>query len=383
VKRALVIALAFFTSLPALGQEKPLVQVSGYVQPAFGAKVRSLAVPRDRVEYGALVSRAGVIFSGERFKAWRYVVHLVLDGNAFNVLTGVSVVDTNGDGAPEGVDASRRSVTATILENVSITYQPHDLVSFTAGQTRIPFTIAQRSANSVLMFPTRAAPNEVFLSGSDRGALASLHLYDRALVSLGAFSGGSLGLSPDAASARGLVYSLRADVEPIGRMASAEGDYARGPLRFGAGFGALYRAADVFDASGYEAASFRDLRMSVSLRASVRGFYAQAEYLRRQRTDNLSARPQTATGAYGQASFYFPVAPSVALAPIARVGYSVVDETFAPRRTLSFDAGLSIFPAADAPEPDALRVLVQYVGERRSTEGEDAHGALVQLQYRF
>ena len=85
-----------------------------------------------------------------------------------------------------------------------------------------------------------------------------------------------------------------------------------------------------------------------------------------------------ATGAYTQASYFLPLRAPIGLAPIARVGYSAEDQSFAPRNTLFLEAGLTVYPMPD--EPDDLKIVAQYLGERRLTEDEDAHGAILQLQ---
>ena len=45
-------------------------------------------------------------------------------------------------------------------------------------------------------------------------------------------------------------------------------------------------------------------------RLAAYGLFLQFEYLRRLQTDDLSSRPATATGFYGQGSFYFPMPKS-------------------------------------------------------------------------
>src|SRR4051812_22040436 len=103
------------------------------------------------------------------------------------------------------------------------------------------------------MFPSRASPTEVFLSGSDVGILASTDLLDgRLLASLGAFNGMSLGLLGDGTQSRGAVFGARMDVNPLGRFGFAEGDMDRGPFRMGIGFGMVYRPATQFDDKGFE-----------------------------------------------------------------------------------------------------------------------------------
>ena len=47
------------------------------------------------------------------------------------------------------------------------------------------------------------------------------------------------------------------------------------------------------------------------------------------------------------------------------------------------DAGISLYPAAAAERPDRVRISLQYLGERRFTEQEEAHGASVSARLLF
>jgi hypothetical protein len=383
-----LIALAILlASTPALAQEnekekeekadEPSYQLGGYLQPQVGMTYRPSALPRDRMEYGAAATAAGIEITGQPWTHWGYDVHLIVAGESREVVTGVESVDTNGDGVPDDVSTDSEITPTLAVERATINYQPLPLVGAVVGQMRIPFTVQEQSPQTSLMFPRRSGPNEVFLKGPDLGALAVLTLKDDLVrASLGAFNGS--GAPVGETEERGLVYSLRADVNPLGPFPFGEGDLERGRLRIGLGAGFLYYPARVYDASGYLGTRIRDLRASASFRLAARGLYLQAEILRRQRTDSLSSRPVVATGAYSQASYFLPLRAPIGLAPIARVGYSAEDQSFAPRNTLFLEAGLTVYPMPD--EPDDLKIVAQYLGERRLTEDEDAHGAILQLQ---
>src|SRR4029078_12976217 len=112
--------------------------------------------------------------------------------------------------------------------------------------------------------------------------------------------------------------------------------------------------------------SYRDVRLSTAIRASFYGLFVQGEYLRRLQTDELSYRPASATGAYAQSSYYVRVLHSIALGPLARYGLTVQDQSFAPQRTPSFEAGIAFYPRADLPEPDVIRLIAEYLHESRS-----------------
>ncbi len=386
----LLVALAILVaSSPALAQDEDVAatpaadggerswNLSGYLQPQVGLTYRPSGLPRDRVEYGAAATAAGIEITGQPWEHWSYHVHLIVAGESQEVVTGVESVDSNGDGVPDDVSTDSAINPSLAVERAAITYQPLPLVGVVVGQMRIPFTVQEQSPQTSLMFPRRSGPNEVFLKGPDLGALAVLTLPgDRVRASLGAFNGS--GAPVGESEERGLVYSLRADLNPLGAFPFGEGDLERGRLRIGFGAGFLYYPARVYDASGYLGTRIRDLRASASFRLAVRGLYLQTEVLRRQRTDSLSSRPVVATGAYGQGSWFLPIRAPIGLAPIARVGYSAEDQGFDPRNTLFLEAGITVYPRPD--EPDDLKVIAQYLGERRLTEGEDAHGAILQLQ---
>jgi len=362
----------------------PIAELHGYVQPQFGIRHRPQALPRDRWEYGGLSTRAGLMVSGAPVSSVSYLVHLSLDVRSLLVLTGVDLVDTNGDGTVDNLYVTRSAATRTIFEEVTVTYRPFEFLSLRMGAMRIPFTVASRSANTALMFPNRPSANEVFQSGSDQGVLASTKFWEGRLgASVGVFTGTSLGLAPTNADARGLVYSLRADASPLGKLPDAETDFRREGFRFGVGVGGLLRNGSLYTRTGYELADTRDVRASASLRIAFHGLFVQAEALRRLLTDNVTARPNQASGAYAQSSFFFPLGDKVGLAPIGRVGFTTEDEATLPRTTIYVEGGLSLFPAIDLERPETVRLLVQYQGERRVTDDESAHGAVVQAQILF
>jgi hypothetical protein len=388
--KRLVAAFALLLASPALAQratpdtegpgvelEKKSWELSGYLQPQVGMTWRPDGLPRDRFEYGASATAAGLEITGQPWQRWGYDVHLVVAGESREVVTGVEVVDSNGDGVADDVSTDSELDPSLLVERAAVSYQPVDVFGLVVGQMRIPFTAQEQSPQTALMFPQRSGPNEVFLKGPDLGALAVLTIQDDLVrASLGAFNGS--GAPVGESEERGLVYSARIDANPLGRFPFGEGDLERGRLRIGVGAGFLYYPATVYDAAGYLASRIRDLRASASFRLAARGVYLQAEVLRRQRTDSLSSRPVVATGAYAQGSWFLPVRAPIGWAPIARIGYAAEDQGFAPRDTLFLEAGLTAYPRPD--QPDSLKVVAQYLGERRLSEGEDAHGAILQLQ---
>ncbi len=365
--------------------KQPLaVELHGYVQPQFGARYYPDALVADRWQYGGLSSRAGLIISGSPIRDWSYVVHLSVDARALQILTSADLIDTDGNGQAEGLIVTHTSVPATLFEEVTIAYSPFPFLKVKMGAMRVPFTVALRSANTAQMFANRPGANEIFQSGSDQGLLALGNWLDgRAQASLGMFTGTSLGLLPPSTDSRGLLYSARVDGNPLGPLPYSGFDFDRAAFRFGVGVGALYRDATLFTRTGYELADIRDVRTSASIRAAFRGGSLQAEAFRRLGTDNVSSRPNRATGAYAQGSFFFPVAQTVGLAPVGRVGVSTEDELTLPRRTVYIEGGVAFFPKIDIPRPDTVRVLAQYLGENRILENEKGHAGILQVQVLF
>jgi hypothetical protein len=367
-------------------KKEPIVELHGYVQPQFGVRNRPQALPRDRWEYGGLSSRAGIIISGTPVSTFSYVVHLSIDVRGLLVITGVELIDKNGDGSIENLTLTRRPAIGTLFEEVTMSWKPLDFFTLKLGAMRMPFTVALRSVNTNLMFANRPGANEIFQSGSDQGVLAAGDWLDgRIQASLGAFTGTSLGLLPADTDARGLLYSARVDGNPLGKLPRAETDFERGPFRFGLGAGMLYRSGTLYSKAGYELAEVRDTRISASVRLAWWGLFVQAEALRRLASDNVSSRPDQASGGYAQASFFFPISTElgIGMAPIARVGLMTENELTLPRRTLFLEGGLAVFPNINAPRPEGLRFLVQYIGERRTPEEEQAHAVIAQGQIVF
>jgi hypothetical protein len=386
VRRAALL-LCGLAARPAFAEEEaapppdPLrVAVSGYLQPQAVVKHRPDAVPRDRWEYGVGGSRAGIALGGEPLAHLRWVVHVVAGAQTIDVVTAAEPVDGDGDGEADDVLVERQATATLEVEEATVRWVPAPLVEVVFGRLRIPLTVEAASPNTELMFPQRAGPNEVFLSGSDLGLMGVLHL-DAAhtTASVGVWNGTGREPSPGQEGGRGLAVSARADWAS-GEFPLGEADVTRGGPRVALGAGLLFRQSVGFDAAGNDGAEIRDLRLAGSVRFAALGFLLQAEFLRRQTSDNLSSRTRAATGAYGQASYYVPAGP-VAFAPLARVGWSREDEEIAPRETLYLEAGVAFYPSSE--KPDLARVLAAYVGENRKTEGEDAKGAVVQVQVTF
>jgi hypothetical protein len=348
------------------GDDTPL-EISGYIQPQVGLTYRPDGLPRDRTDYGVTAVTAGLEFTGGHGQ-WDYDVLFLIEAAL-------------GDEGEAGELSP--SSPAVLVERATLGYAIWPELRVDLGMIRIPFTVQELSPNTQLLFPTRSGPNTVFLSGADLGLVTSLDLGSGFFkAQLGVFNGNAH-LASEESTDKGLLYAARVDCMPFGDFEFAEGDPKAGPLRLGVGLGAIYRGTSAYDEQGYFGQSVRDLRASASIRLAVRGFYLQAEVLRRQRTDNLSSRPDVTTGAYAQTSYHLPLAWPVGLAPMARVGWAREDEGFAPRTTEWLEAGVTIYPQPELEAPERLKIIVQYLGEFRVTEGEDAHGFLIQGQKLF
>ena len=365
------------------------LNLRGYIQPALGLRYRPDGVPRDQWEFGADATRIGIELAGSPIHGWFYVLHMVIGGDILTSLVDVSVVDRVGDGAPNDIDTTSQFAPLVAFEEATIGYAMSDQFNVRLGQMRIPFTVQHQSPNTSLMFPQRSGPNDIFLKDTDLGALATADLGD-ITASAGVFNG--TGTTPFAGApfdpacgcnrvVRGLMYTGRVDVTPLGEFPLGVRGRADQPLRLGVGAGLLYFPFNTFDNSGFSNARVRDLRASASFRLAVGGLTGQAEVLRRQQTDSLSHRPIIATGGYGQLSYYVPLSSDFGFAPIARWGATVEDQSFDARTTHWTEAGLTLYVHPDSGNPrDEVRVTVHYLDERRITEGENAHGMIAQLQ---
>jgi hypothetical protein len=374
---------------PEAAQPRQGARLQGYIQPALGVRYRPDGVPRDQWQFGADATRIGVELGGSPIEGWFYNLHLVVGGEILSPLIDVAVVDRIGDGSPNDIDATFQLTPGIAFEEAVIGYALSDAVNVRIGQMRIPFTVQHQSPNTRLMFPQRSGPNEVFLKGTDLGALTSAD-FGQITASAGVFNG--TGTTPFAGEpfdpscgcnrvVRGLMYTGRVDMMPLGAFPLGVRAKSDQPLRLGFGAGLLYFPFSTFDNSGFSNARVRDLRASASLRLAAAGLTAQAELLRRQQTDSLSFRPIIATGGYGQLSYYVPVSSDFGFAPIARWGGAVEDQSFDARTTYWTEAGLALYihPANGDPR-DEIRMTIHYLDERRVTEGENAHGLIAQLQ---
>jgi hypothetical protein len=367
-----------------LGDENdfPQLNLGAYVRGGFGVTYRPNALPANEIDYG-FDGRAGLRIRGAAHRMWRARIWIEFRTDALSTVTDLKTFDYNNDGAVEALSFTSSKVPGIVMEQAVASFVPWDFLAIEAGIQRIPFTLQQQSKNTATLFPRRSNANRVFFSGADVGAIIRGKFFDGIfLTNLGVWDGRSLGLGIPFTTSRGVVFSYRADVNPFGSFPYGEGDKQRGPFRLGIGGGVLYRPTTVYDTRSLtEPRAVQDVRLSASLRMAVRGFFVAAEYFRRQQFDNFTFRPQVADGAYAQLAYYFTIADALGLEPSARGGFVNDDQTFDPRLTGYIDAGLSFYPVVE--NPNLVRIWLTYLGERRFTVGEEAHGVLSSIQIRF
>jgi hypothetical protein len=361
----------------ARGVDRSL-ELSGFVKPVFSAVYRGNALPRDQLAVGLTSSTAGVVLRGEPVDHWRYKVFFTVGAGTFPVLVAARGIDTDNQGGVDRVDTETSGALGDIVRETSITWAPTDSFGIRAGRMPVPFTSASQSADTALLFPERAGPNQVFLADDDLGALLEVTLPDdRLLAKGGVFNGTGTGPS---GGQRGVLYLARFDLQPLGRFAFDETRPLRSKPRLGIGAGLIWHPYRAFDAVGFEQVNITDLRASGSVRFSAAGLTVAVEALHRQQTDDLTSRPITATGAYAQGGWRLPIA----VEPIGRLGWAAQDRTFDPRITVWTEGGLNVYPAfGDEASRDDVRLSFVYQGEHRVTEGETAHGAVAAAVLQF
>lgn len=367
------------------------VDVSGYILPQFEIVSIRTALPRDRTQYGVRGTRAGFAIYGSPWADFSYIAHLVV------APAGVENVALLATSSQPSVGFEIATTGASLdFEEVSLAYRPARWAMVKAGFVRVPYSIGQTTPIPEQMFPFRPPITGEFQSGADASVIGSFKFFDDKLrFDLSTFLGSSLyyatlNFSPSGVSltlpqtVRGPAFLAGVTFQPLGEMSTREGDESRGPLRLSFGASGIYRRAKAFDPTGYEASNFDDVRIAAHARASYRGLYAQAEYLRRTRNDDVSGRASKSEGAYIEASYFAPITgTSLGFGPVARASQIKTSAEFAPRTFRSLEAGLAFYPHARGKEPERLRILLEYFLARTSPLDETMHEGVVQLQMMF
>jgi len=319
------------------------------------------AVAQSRSDYG-LAGIVGVSAVGHPWERWEYVAYVTA-----SVVTN-AVAGTAGFFAPE---------------QITISYRPVKDLSFAVGYQRIHFSLGQAQVIALSMFPTRPEPTALFHVGADAGLLASYGSEEGVVhVRAGVFDGLSLNQTFPGHTSRGPVLSVSLEIAPLGAMLPLEADFKGSPFRFALHAGVVHRLGTAYDPAGYRGVGFDDLRFALSARLAFRGLYAQGEYLEDIQSDDLSARRRLTRGAYGEVSYHVLVG-KIGLAPLTRLAWSVQDASFFPLHTVNATAGLALYPRGDLTRRGSVRLVLQYLSERRVREAETAYGGLASVMTLF
>jgi hypothetical protein len=325
--------------IPALAAGSVAVKIFGSLRPSVGAAYRSEAVERDRVAYG--VSGSRIDLGGD----------IKVGGGVSATLYTIIGTETNDEGSTVG---------KIYLERALVNYSPIKQFNFSVGRDAVPLSAQSATPTVARVFPYRIGLDSTFVLPADVGLQASVSTkYVTALAGVWNGVSSDIQLAPGS-SERGLLYSGRIEVTPLGPLSFDERARPTN-LRIGIGAASTYRAATDFTYTGETGMRTRDLRASASARVAWQGLFVQAEVLRRQITDDLSMRPDVATAGYVQASWRFQ-AGNVDIAPLGRVGVEHQRQLSAPADGSSAEVGAAVFPLARGT--DRLQIstlLARYV----------------------
>jgi hypothetical protein len=323
--------------VPELRAGSLQARLYGSLRPTIGVAHRETAVERDRWAYG---------FAGSR-------IDVGLDVDVGRGVTGslyVQVAAGRDDVATAGtVD----------LERALVSYQPIDVLEISVGRDYVPMSAQSATPSEARVFPTRIAIDETFVLPADVGLQVTTST-SLLTAMVGAWNGVATDVMLEpGAEERGLLYSARIEATPLGKLAFDERTRPSS-LRLGIGAGATYRAATAFTPTGAAGSRSRDLRAAAAVRVAWRGLFVQGEILRRQITDDLSMRPDVATGGYVQASWRF-AAGAVDVAPLARAGIERVRALSAPATGGSLELGGAVFPFARGSDRLSIAALYAHL----------------------
>ena len=343
---------------PEYGQQPPPevpsrtgVIVGGYLYGLGGLNYVPTAVPQFRYHFAPALGTSGaLILRGNPYPDFFYVAHFGFNGEvplAFNVF----------------------------VEEASVQWGQSEAFNVKGGHMRVPFSLAQPGVITARLFVGRPQVTDAFIHGADDGIVATLAMKDQVVVGrAGIFNGASLGLFSPQSTRVAPLFLFSVFAQPWGMVPYGEVDAAHGPLRVGFGMAGAWTRGRYFDSTGHNAVGLSDFRYTASVAGSYKGVFLQAELIRRSATDDYAGRPATATGVYAQGSYFVPISTSFGIAPIGRIGFLNVDETFAPRKSRTMDVGLSFYPFIE--DPTALKIILQYSHERSIRDSEGGHSVL-------
>lgn len=318
--------------VPELNAGPLRAKLFGSLRPTFGLAHHGEAAPRDRWTYGIAGSHVDLGLDSE------------VGGGVSALLYVALGTERDGTGSTKGqVD----------LERALVSYRPVDAFRISVGRDGVPLSAQSATPSYARVFPRKIALDDTFVVPADVGAQAAFAT-DKVTALAGVWNGieSDVMLEPGSTE-RGFLYSARVEVTPNGRFAFDEGLRPE-HVHVGIGAAVTYRAATAFTMTGDVGSRSRDLRAAASVRLAYQGLFAQAEVLRRQITDDLSTRPDVATGAYAQASWRLAVR-SVDVAPLARFGIAKVRQLSAPALGSTIELGAAVFPLARSS--DRLQIV--------------------------
>jgi len=359
----------------ALAAQGP--DIRGYVQPQFVARYRPQGNDVERYEVGMASSRAGLAFEGAATERWSYTLDLVVGADTVLVVGEVYTGDDDFDGEFNSIVTDKTPVLASIVRETTTEWRPSDDLGLRVGRMQVPFSTQDLSPDTALMFPNRASPTDSFREPVDLGALLELGQGGE-LVSgaFGLFNGNGLGV--DTASERGAAVLGRIDWNPAGFFAFDETDRGWEGFRVGFGLGALWHPYTSFDDSGTIQATHQDFRGSGSVRMATKGVLFSGEFLWSYAFDDLTDRPSTAYGAFGQLGWL----QQSGVEPVGRLGFTQEIEGTEPWLIGWAEGGVNVYPI-EGDDRDRVRINLLAQSEHRITEGETALAANAGVQVTF
>lgn len=334
------------------GGHKPTVELSngpakarlfGSLGPAVDFKYTPTATDADRMKGGVAASNAGLGLHAQ-----------------ISTLSGIAYVS---------VTAPQNDNSFVHLDRATLRWQPIKYLQLSAGHEPIPLDLQAATPMATMMFPQALPWHGQFSPVAKAGGqIAGLHEYGGVWV--GIWDGFAPSFVDQIFEERGIMTSARVEVTPLGSFAFDE-NVKDIPLRIGIGAGVTYREATGYLADGMATRRSRDLRAAGSVRVGFRDLLVELEVMRKQITDDLSMRPDVATGAYAQASWRLRI-DTWQLVPLARVGMYTIRQMSAPAQGTSAELGLGTIPWPS----DRVRVIGLYQYDGNPDVGTSHRGVL-------
>ena len=334
------------------GGHKPTVEIKngpakarlfGSLGPAVDFKYTPTATDADRTKGGVAASNAGLGLHAQIY-----------------TLSGVAYVS---------VTAPQNNNSFAHLDRATLRWKPIKFLELSAGHEPIPLDLQAATPMAAMMFPQALPWHGQFSPVAKAGAqVAGLHEYGGVWV--GIWDGFAPNINAQIFEERGIMTSARVELTPLGSFAFDE-NIKDIPLRIGIGAGVTWREATGYLSDGMATRRSRDLRAAGSIRVGWRALLVELEVMRKQITDDLSMRPDVATGGYAQASWRL-YAGDWQLVPLARVGTYTIRQMSAPAQGSSAELGFGTIPWPS----DRVRVIGLYQYDDNPDVGSSHRGVL-------